>query len=193
MELGKKLYQSSAMPAIKSMAILISITLFLNLYFQTYSDPTFLKENTSGFKAIVNFHTMYPAEFLLYFFAVLVPAIYYGFIRGVRFFEHGMVINRGLPFFNMVVDYATIEKYEMINQKHFLAITRKDTEDEYMFSVNKIDRALAILDQHHIKGLLGKEAKTDQGAHKKLFIIFIFVGIVMALIQYSGFIRQFFR
>ncbi len=191
--LGKKLYQSRAMPIIKLVAVLIAVILLLNLYFQTYSDPIFIKTGQEGIGAVFKFHFKYPQEFFVYLLAVLFPAIYYGFIRGVRFFENALVINRGLPFFNMAIAYEKIAKYEIISQKHLLAIRRKDTEDDYMFTVNRVDRVVAILDQHSIPGELGTEARIDKSARRKLAVIFIGVGILMALIQYSGFVRQFLR
>jgi hypothetical protein len=193
MNLGKKLYQSSAMPSIKAMALMISIVLFLNLYFQTFNDPVFIKSGLYLFEDVVKFHLFYPEEFIIYVLTILLPAIYYGFIRGVRFYEKGIIINKGLPFFNMTVPFELIEKFEVINQKHFMSITRKDTEDDYMFSVNQIDRVLAILDQNHITGDLGRTARGDHSAHKKLILFFLIIGILISLLQYSGFIRQLFR
>lgn len=193
MNLGKKLYHSTAMPSIKVMAIIISIVLFLNLYFQTFNDKIFIESGSFHFMDVINFHLFYPEGFLLYVLTILIPAIYYGFIRGVRFFEKGMVINKGLPFFNMVIPYESIYRFEIINQKHFMSVTSKDTEDDYMFTVNKMDRVLAILDQNHIQGDLGEAAKQDLSAHRKLILFFLIMGIVVSLIQYSGLIRQFFR
>lgn len=193
MVLGKKLYQSTAMPSIKIMAVIISVVLLLNLYFQTFSDPVFIKTGSYSFTDIIDFHLKYPEEFIIYLCTIFIPSLYYGFIRGVRFYENGIVINRGLPFFNMNIPYSLITNFEVVNQKHFMSITRKDTEDEYMFTVNNIDRVLAILDQNNIKGDLGAVAKEDQTAHKKLILFFIVFGVVISLLQYSGFIRQLFR
>jgi hypothetical protein len=193
MNLGKKLYQSSAMPSIKAMAVIIGVVLFLNLYFQTFNDPSFIRAGLYSFKDVINFHIFYPEGFIIYVLTILLPAIYYGFLRGVRFYEKGIIINKGLPFFNMVVPFESISKFEVINQKHFMSITRKDTEDDYMFSVNQIDRVLAILDQNHISGDLGGSARGDHSAHKKLILFFLVIGIFISLLQYSGFIRQFFR
>ena len=191
--LGKKLYRSTALPSLKLMAVVIPLVLFFNLYFQTNSDEFFLKNYGGGFQDIIDFHLKYPEEFITYFLAALLPSIYYGFIRGVRFYEKGIIINKGLPFFNLYIPYEVIKKYEVINQKHFMSITRKDTEDDYMFTVNNMDRVLAILDQNHIEGNLGGNAKNDQPAHKKLILFFLIAGVLVALLQYSGFIRDLFR
>lgn len=193
MSLGRKLYHSTSMPSIKVMAVLIASVLLLNLFFQTLSDPTFIKEGKGSFEEIFNFHLFYPEEFIIYLFTILFPAIYYGFIRGVSFYENGVVINRGLPFFSLTINYDSIKKYEIINRKYFMSITSKETEDDYMFTINDMDRVLAILDQHHISGDLGKKATSDQAAHKKLVLFFIIVGILVSLLQYSGLIGQLFR
>jgi hypothetical protein len=193
MNIGKKLYHSTSMPSIKVMAIMIAGVLFLNLYFQTLSDPAFLNEGKEGFSAIINFHLFYPEEFFLYLITIFLPAIYYGFIRGVSFYENAIIINRGLPFFSLVIPYNSIKKFEIINRKHFMSITNKETEDDYMFTVNDIDRVLAILDQQHISGDLGYKATSDHAAHKKLIFFFVLVGIIVSLLQYSGFVRQLFR
>lgn len=175
------------------MAISISMVLILNLYYQTFNDPTFLSQEERDFTAVVSFHLFYPQELILYLLSILLPSIYYGFIRGVRFFEGGVLINRGLPFFNIYINYSDIKNFEIIHKKHFISIKLKETEDDHLFTVNDIDRVLAIFDQQHIQGDLGGKARPDQSAHKKLILIFLVCGILFSLVQYFGLARFIFR
>lgn len=175
------------------MAMLISIVLLLNLFFQTFGDEAFQKMGDLSLMGVIKFHIFYPYELIMYLCTIFIPAIYYSFIRGVRFHEHGIIVNRGLPYFNFTILYKDISKYEILQSNHFLSITSMVTEDDYMFTVNDLDRVLAILDQHNINGDLGKSAAGDRAAHKKLALFILIVGVLVSLIQYSGFIRQFFR
>lgn len=193
MTLGKRLYHSTTTPTIKLMSIVVCFVTLLNVYFQTYNDPLFLKMKIDGFSSVWNFHLMYPEELIIFISSILFPAIYYGFIRGVSFFEEAIVINKGLPFFNMRIPYNEIEKFEIIHSKHFVSVRRSKTEDDYMFTVNNVDRVLAILDQRGIKGELKEAMTMDRAAHKKLVFFFFIVGAMMLLVQHSGFIRNFFR
>ncbi|MAX66239.1 MAG: hypothetical protein CME66_04825 [Halobacteriovoraceae bacterium] len=193
MSLGKKLYKSKAMVSVQFVIDFIACILFLNLYFQTFKDPLFIKHFTPQFNDVLDFHLMYPQNLIVYLMAVLTPAIYYGHIRGVVLYEKGIVINRGLPFFNMAIPYSMIEKYEVIYKKYFISIKRKDTQDEYMFTVRNIDRAVAIFDQQGIKGDLGHASAGHINSHKKLIFIFFVLGVLISLVQYSGFVGEIFR
>jgi hypothetical protein len=119
--------------------------------------------------------------------------MYYGFIRGASFHENGVIINKGLPFFNTIIFYKDIEGYEVIHPKFFMSIRHKLTEDEILFSINSIDRVVAILDQQGISGNLGERVKTDFNTHKKLILFFLISGVVVGLVQYSGIVRSLFR
>ena len=199
-KLGKKIYRSSSILTVKIIAVLIFSILFLNLNFQTLTSAEFNQfiseqniEKVGKISQVLKFHWVYPDEYLFFFITVFLPAIYYGFVRGVSFHERGVLINKGLPFFNSVVLYDQILHYEIIHPKFFLAIRQKDTGDDILFTVNDVDRVLAILDQNNISGDLGVKAKRDASAHQKLLIFFMASGVMMALIQYSGFIRGLFR
>lgn len=199
MDFGKRLYHSTGILTIKLLAALISSILFLNLNFQTLVSEHFNSfvmeeglDSAGKFWQVLQYHMVYPEEYIFFAVTVLLPAIYYGFIRGVTFYQKGVSINRGLPFFKMSVPYDQIKNYEIIHPKFFLAITHKETGDDIMFTVNDVDRVLAILDQFGIQGDLGKKARIDHGAHVKLLLFFIFSGVLMALVQYSGWIRSLF-
>lgn len=198
--LGKSLYHSTSIASLKLLCLFIFGILFSNLNYQTTARTSFIEfvqaeklGSSSSIWQLIQYHSQYPEEYIFFFLAVFIPLIYYGFIRGVTFFEQGIRINKGLPFFNTVVYYNQVEKFELISSRHFISITQKDTGDDILFSVNDVDRALAILDQNGITGDLGVKAKGDSGAHLKLLLFFVVTGILMALIQYSDFIRLLFK
>lgn len=185
-DLGKKLYKSTALKEFKLLYLNIAALLLLNLTLQTPGE--------FSFKNVVNFHIQYPEDFLVYCATILFPAIYYSFIRGIVFCENGMIINRGLPFFNRSLPYKSVSKYKIIHPKFLMGIKRSDIEEEFVFTIRDIDRAVAILDQHNIPGDLGKETlERTMTVNKKLVIIFIAFGVVMFFIQYFGGIRQLLR
>ena len=189
MKLGKRLYKSSAISSIKLMAILISIVLFLNLYFQTFSNEHFfqfldslnLTKDQASLSIVFKYYLKYPEEFLVYIFAILIPAIYYGFIRGVAFHESGILVNRGIPFFNTKIFYTQIKNYKIVHQKHIIAVKILDTEDEMVFGVKNIDRFIALLDQNGISGNLDRNQNNVKSASLKLIFFFMIVGILMKI------------
>lgn len=187
------MYQSRAVGSVRLIIIIISFILILNLLFQTLSDPQFIAQNDNSLGAILNFHFFYPHELVLFLLTVIVPAIYYGFIRGVRFYEKGIIYNKGLPFFNATILYRDIEKYEVVHPKYLLSVTEKGTADTHLFSIAQLDRVVAILDQSGIKGDLGSSSISDHKAKRKLILFFFAFGILAALIQYSGLIRYLLR
>lgn len=193
MYLGKKLYHSRALGSVKLISIIMGMILFLNLIFQTYNDPHFLKQIDQSLNGVFAFHWFYPQELFTYILTILIPCMYYGFIRGIKFFEKGVIFNRGLPFFNSTILYRDIEKYEVINPKYLISITEKHSGDEHMFGVGNVDRVIAILDQSGIPGDFGSSKKSDHLAKKKLILIIFIVGVVAALAQYFGFARYLFR
>lgn len=181
--LGKRLYKSSAIPSAKLFIVLIIIGLFINLIIKTYSNPLFLQKSSFNNFTVMDFNLMYPEQLLIYLIFVLFPGIYYGFIRGIYFFEKGIIINRGLPFLNYVILYKNIQSYKIKNPKYLMSVTKTDTSSEIIFTICKSDRAVAILDQHGIKGILAKEKLNEMSANKKLFFYTIVFGIIIYFIQ----------
>lgn len=199
-KLGKSLYHSTSILTVKFLTFFVFAILFANLNYQTLGNEEFQQfvvlkglEGLSVVSQVFKFHMTYPEEYIFFLITVAFPTIYYGFIRGVTFHENGVVINKGLPFFNYTIFYSDVSNFEIIHSKYFLSITLKETEDDILFTVNNVDRALAILDQHGITGDLGIKAKKDTGAHVKLLIFFLVSGMLVALFQYSGFIRSLFK
>jgi hypothetical protein len=191
---GKRLYKSSALKQFMWIYISIALLLLLNLTLQTMSDPLFVKSFKNTFSDVVSFHVKYPQDFLTYILTIFIPAIYYSFIRGIVFYEQGMRINRGFPFFNRSLAYKDIEQYKVIHPKFLMGVKRKDIGEEFIFTVKDVDRVIAIFDQHNIKGELGDEAfKKTLSVNKKLVIFFISFSILMFFIQYFGVVGKIFR
>ena len=108
MDFGQKIYKSKSTRTIKLLAVISIFILLLNLYFQTFYDPAFMKLYRGEFLDVINFHMTYPYDALSYLFFILLPFLYYSFLRGNTFFENVVVINRGLPFYNKVIKYKDL-------------------------------------------------------------------------------------
>lgn len=193
MELGKKVYRSTAIGTIKLMALLVIVVLFINLYLSTFNDPEFSTWVSKSLMDVAKFHLQYPYDILSFIFFILGPCHYYGFVRGVSFYENGMIINKGLPFFNVKVPYKEIERYEIIHSRLFISIKRRDTGEDILFSVNDVDRAISIFDQNNIQGDLSNHAKETVSVHTKLVLFFIVIGVAVMLGQSLGLSRFLFR
>jgi len=191
---GKVLYKSKALKQFRWVYLSIAILLLGNLILQTLSDPIFMKTFTNSFKDLVLFHVKYPEDFITYVLTILIPAIYYSFVRGIVFFENGMSINRGLPFFNRSISYKDVETYKVIHPSFLMGVKRKDTDEEFIFTIKDIDRVIAIFDQHNITGKLGdEEFKNTLSVNKKLVIFFISFSVLMFFVQYFGLVGKVFR
>lgn len=186
-KIGKKLYCSTALKQFKVIFILIAIWIFMNLYFKTFSDPDFIEMGDTSLKGVINFHLHYPVQVIGFLFGTLLPAFYYAFIRGISFFEEGMVINRGLPFLNHCVRYKDITSFKIIHAKYLMSLKRKDIDEELLFTIQDIDRAVAIFDQHGIKGDLKSQFdEKNISINKKAIMYFLIFGVLVSVIQYSG-------
>ena len=178
-DLGKELYRTKALPLFRWIILLVAFGLFIQLLLSVESFGKLL---------------FYPAELITYIISILMPAVYFALIRATKFYENGIVINRGLPYFDRVVKYSEIKGYYFIHPKHLLVIRRKDIEDELVISICDIDRAIAIFDQHHIPGDLGEEGQKDRVSVQKKFIFF-FVGFstLLFVAQWFGLIDKLLR
>jgi hypothetical protein len=186
-KIGKKLYRSTALPQFKVVFILIALWVFINLYFKTFSDPDFISRGGLELKDIIDFHSLYPVQFIGFVIGTLIPALYYAFFRGIVFFEDGVVINRGLPFFNHCIKYSNIESFKVIHPKYLMSLKRKDIDEELLFTIRDIDRVIAILDQHNIKGDLGtSDLAQSITISKKVVIYSVIFGIIVSALQYTG-------
>ena len=191
---GKKLYKSGALKQFVWVYLSIALLLLINLTFATLFDPIFEKSFQANFSDIVSFHVRYPEDFITYLITILIPVVYFSFIRGINFYEEGLTINRGLPFFNRSVPYKEIEEYKVVHPKFLMSVKRKDIDEEFYFTIKDVDRVVAIFDQHNIKGQLGNEEfQKRMTVNKKLIIFFISFSILMVFIQYFGLVGKIFR
>ena len=191
MDLGKKVYRSTAIATIKMMAIAIIVGLFFNLYWQTFYDPEIASLSNPTFNDLIQFHLRHPYDLLSYIFFILIPCIYFGFMRGVNFYENGIYINRGLPFYNTIVFYENIERYEIVQQNLFMSVKRKKEGDEIFFSINNVDRAIAIFDQHEVPGDLVSKSRIPINMNSKVLVFILTVGVAVGVGQMSVWLSRF--
>jgi hypothetical protein len=185
--IGKRLYSSTALMHIKMAIMAVALWIIVNLYFETYQDPDFLAMGELSLQGVIKFHSKYPAQILGFIFGTFLPAFYYSFIRKIIFYEEGIVVNRGLPFLNHCVKYSDIENFKIVHSKYLMSIKRKDVQEEILFTIQDIDRAVAILDQHAIMGDL--KSQIPDGAipvSRKIMVYFFIFGVVVSIMQYTG-------
>lgn len=165
--------------------VLAIVVFFINDFIlNTYTYEKF--QATGRFKIIdvFEYHYRYPREFISFFFLIIVPAIYYAFIRGVRFFEKGFVYNRGLPFMNRTILYSEVKKYKLLHPKHIVTIhTHKN--DIFVIADNSMERVIAILDQHNIPGDLARDDYVSliSNFRKFLIVVLSFTVLVFLMIK----------
>lgn len=182
-KLGKKVYKTKSTRTIKLLAVVSIVFLLTNLYLQTFYDPTFIKNYGEGFNDILKFHLKYPYDFLSYIFFILLPSIYYGFIRGNTFYENGVVLNRGLPWYNKTISYRKIENFEVIHATLMVAIKIKDCDKKYIFGVSDVDRVLSIFDKNSVAGNLEDQDTIKLSINSVIMIFFLLMGFSVAIGQ----------
>src|SRR5690606_26646649 len=166
--LVKRIYTSRMLWPLRLLVLGVFLFLLVNLFLQTPNDPNYSKWSDHTFKGTLRFHLFYAEELLMFVATVFIPAFYYGILRSIRFFENGIIINRGLPFFNREIFYSQIKSYKIIHPKYLISIIRSDMDDEILLSVSNMQRAIAIFDNHNIPGDLGnKEFKESFSVNKK--------------------------
>lgn len=187
--LGKKLYKSSTLRSIKIFLVCVAAILFAGLINNTFTDPEFVSKKIS----VLKFHFMYPEQVISFIFMALIPSIYYGFIRGITFYEKAIVINRGVPFWNHVIYYKEIEFYRIMKSKYLMSITKRNKQ-ELVFTISDADRAVAIMDQNGIPARFVKDNIINEvSSHKRLLVGITISGIVIYLIQHFGVVSKLFR
>ncbi len=176
--LGKKLYKTSMLWAFK-FVVLALVLFFLNdFYLDTITDDRFAKMVTEGgsrgrrFLDFFEFILKYPGDAISFGLMILLPAIYFAFIRGVRFFEKAVVVNRGIPFFNQTIPYDQVKTFKLLHPKLAISMHTK-SGDAFVIADEHVERAIAILDQHNIQGDLGQSDLMKIFANYKKFVVFI--------------------
>lgn len=185
--LGKKLYRTSMLNVFR-LVILAIVIFFLNDFIlDTYTYEKFRAVGRFQIIDVIKYHYRYPYEFITFFFLIIVPAVYYAFIRGVRFHEKGFVYNRGLPFMNRSVLYSDIKTYKLLQPNHIISIhTHKG--DVFVIADNTVERVIAILDQHNIQGDLARDDYANLLTNFRKFIIVVLTfTLVVFVIKKLGF------
>ena len=153
---GKKLYKTSMLNIFR--LIILAITLFFmnDFYLETFTYEKFQLARRFRILDVLEFHFNYPLEFIIFFCLIIIPAAYYGLIRGVRFHEKGFIYNKGLPFLNRKILYSEVKTYKLLHPKKAISIHTKSGE-VYVIADNNADRVISILDQHDIRGDLAQD------------------------------------
>lgn len=180
---GKKVYKTKSTSTIKSLAVLSIVVLIINLYYQTFNDPIFMTKYNGSFEDVMKFHLRYPYDILSYLFFILLPSIYYGFIRGNTFYENVVVLNRGFPWYNVIIPYEKIETFEIIHGKLMVAIKLKESKQKYVFGVSDVDRVISLFDKNSVSGDLEDQDTIKLTINSIIMIFFIVMGFSVALGQ----------
>jgi hypothetical protein len=190
-DIGGKIYKTSLLPIIRIIIFIIFLFLLAQFFLETFYIEGFTGET---FKDVVDYHLMYPHELIVFCLAVVAPTIYYGLFRGTVFCDNGILINRGLPFFNHKIFYQEISSYKVVHPKFLIMLHRKETGDEILLSVSDIERVLSILDQNFILGELGENefSKAIDG-HKNFLFVLAFFAVTIFVVQHFGLFRLFFN
>jgi hypothetical protein len=188
--LGKRLYKTSMLNVFR-LAILAIVMFFLNdFYLETFTYEKFQLEGRFKILDVLNYHYRYPAQFLIFFGLIIIPAIYYGIVRGVRFHEKGFVFNRGVPFYNRAVGYDEIKTYKLLHPQKAISI-HSNKGDVFVIADNNVERVIAILDQHNIQGDLAQDdyVKLITNYKKFMMMVIIFTVVVFFLKKFGFFQR----
>lgn len=177
--LGKRLYRTSMLNIFRVLVLGVVIFFVNDFYLETISNPVFqtkLGSPTAPFaeKAMVflRFLYKYPADLINLILVVLVPAVYFAFIRGVRFHEKGFIFNRGVPFLDSTVLYPDVKSYKLLHPKQAIWVTTKGG-DSFIIGDNNIERVIAILDQHNVPGDLTVDQYVKLASNYRRIAIFI--------------------
>ncbi len=188
--LGKKLYRTSMLNLFR-LVVLAIVVFFLNDFvLDTYTYEKFQADGRFRIIDVIQYHYRYPGEAIAFLFLIILPAIYYAFIRGAGFCEKGFRFNRGLPFMNREVRYEDVKTYKLLHPKHVIAIHTKPG-DVFLIADNSVERVIAILDQHNIPGDLARDdyANLLMNFRKFVIVVLSFSVIVFTLKKFGFFFR----
>lgn len=185
--LGKKLYKTGMLNIFRLIILAIVIFFLNDFILDTYTYEKFQELRRFKILDVLEYHYKYPNELITFFFLIIVPAFYYALIRGVRFHEKAFVFNRGLPFMNKTVPYEDVRTYKLLHPNLVVTIHTK-SNDVYLIADNSVERVIAILDQHHIKGDLAQDDYANLITNFRKFIIVVLsFTFVLFIIKKLGF------
>lgn len=183
-DLGIKLYSSRTLWPFKIFYLTLNILLFFQLLYSHHVSVHYFEVPTLMER--FEFHLKYPEELITYLILIFFPAIYYSFFRAIVFFENGVKLNRGLPFFNRYYHYSDFKSYKIVHPKYLVALKRADGE-EFLFTTQNIDRVISILDQNQLSGDLSKaNFKVGKFVNLQIIILFTLVSVIVFLMQFFG-------
>jgi len=180
--MGKKLYKTSLLNIFRLVVLAVFVFFVNNFYLETFTQEKFQTEHKFKLIDVLQYHYKYPQEAIIFFFIILGPAVYYSFIRGIRFYERGLVFNRGIPFLNRPVMYEEIETYKLLHPDFAISIHTPNGE-AFVVADNNIDRVIAILDQHGIRSDLASDefVRLISNYRKFIYILLGFVGVLFLI------------
>ena len=170
--LGKKLYRTSMLNVFRLGILGLVLFFFNDFYLDTFTYEKFQAGGRFKILDVFNYHYRYPLEFITFCCLILIPALYYGVFRGVRFFEKGFVYNRGLPFLNKAMLYSEIRMYKLLHPQKAISIHSKNGE-VFVIADNTVERVIAILDQHNIQGDLAQDDYVRLISNYKKFLMMV--------------------
>jgi hypothetical protein len=170
--LGKKLYKTGMLNIFRLIILAIVIFFLNDFILDTYTYENFQLLRRFKILDVLEYHWTYPSEFITFCFLIIFPAIYYSFIRGVRFHEKGFVFNRGFPFMNKTILYSDVKIYKLLHPNLIVTIHTKNG-DVYLIADNSVERVIAILDQHNIQGDLARDDYANLITNFRKFIIVV--------------------
>jgi hypothetical protein len=185
--LGKKLYKTSMLWAFKFIVFALVLFFLNDFYLDTITDDRFSKMVTEGGsrgRRVLDFFEFilkYPGDAISFALMIVLPAFYFAFIRGVRFYEKAVVVNRGIPFFNQKIPYDEVKTYKLLHPQLAISMHTKNG-DIFVIADEQVERAIAILDQHNIQGDLGQGDLVKIFANYKKFIVFIASFVILLFI-----------
>lgn len=175
------------------MVLAVVIFFFNDFYLETITSPKFQEmlielPNKSFFSRVLTFfryHYTYPRDLFSFLGTIIVPAVYYAFIRGVRFHEKAFVFNRGIPFLNHTIKYEDVKRYKLFHPKYAISL-HLHNGDSFVIADNSVERVIAILDQHNIAGDLGDEYAKIFTNFKRVVIFVLSFTVLLFLIRKMG-------
>ncbi len=186
---GKFIYRTAMIAPFRLVVLAFVAFFYHDLYLATFSVVRFIAEGQFRFLDVLRFHLRYPSELLSISALVLPVAIYYGLIRGVRFYEKGILYNRGLPFLNQWLPFESLKSYKVIAPKNMLALSTKGGE-LLLVADGNLPRVIAILDQHGVKGEMASDAQVALVANLKRFVLVVLAfTLVLYTAQKAGLFR----
>lgn len=191
--LGKRLYKTSMLNLFRLMVLGVVIFFFNDFYLETITAPKFqamlidLPNKTFIARVLTFFkyHLTYPGDFFSFMGTIMVPAVYYAFIRGVRFHEKGFAFNRGIPFLNHNISYEDVKRYKLFHPKYAISM-HLHNGDSFVIADNSVERVIAILDQHNIAGDLGDDYAKLFTNFKRVLIFILSFTLLLFVIRKLG-------